>query len=177
MKNPSHQARKAIIIYSLIITGGLIIFLIMAQPLGMQFDFGQNQNLRLIDVVLPTFIGYLTSAAHFLFNDQRGRDIRVQNEDLLKIMIHGPFIIFAVAVICLFYAHQWSNQVQPSADPRIDHMDFGTLSRYLSILLGLLAATVTIISANLFGAPPPPAQKDNDTPVPPTSNNATSDGV
>lgn len=151
---PAQSARLAIVSYSLAITGSLIVFLILAQPLGMRFDFGQEQNLRLIDVVLPTFVGYLGAASHFIFNANRGREVDDQNVPMLRILIHGPFLIFIVAVIALFIAHYSSHRPLADADPRIDRMDFAALSRYLSICLALLAGTISILSSYLFGSPP-----------------------
>jgi hypothetical protein len=73
---------------------------------------------------------------------------------MLRILIHGPFIIFIAAVASLFFAHYVSHRPLASDEARIDVMDFNTLSRYLSICLAMLAATVGIISSYLFGAPP-----------------------
>lgn len=151
MKSPSQAARMAVILYSLSISGFLIVFLILAQPLGLRFDYGAQQNMQLIDVVLPTFFGYLGAASHFLFNANCGREIDEQNAGMLRIIIHGPFIVFIAAVAALFYAHQVS--LTPH-DPRIEPMEFTTLSWYLAVCLALLAATVGIISSYLFGAPP-----------------------
>lgn len=162
LNTPAQSARLAVVIYSLVITGGLILFLILAQPIGMRFDFGRQENLRLIDVVIPTFLGYLGSASHFLFNSNRGREIEEHNAGMLRLLIHGPFWIFIVTICALFYAHYVSHRPLTTIEPRIDVMDFNTLSRYVSIALGLLAITVGVISGYLFG--PPPRQDQNDRP-------------
>jgi hypothetical protein len=151
---PAQSARMAIVCYSLAITGSLLIFLILAQPLGIRFDYGQEQNLRLIDVVLPTFVGYLGAASHFIFNANRGREVDEQNAPMLRVLIHGPFVIFIIAVAGLFFAHYASHRPLDVSEPRIDRMDFAALSRYLSICLALLAGTVSILSSYLFGPPP-----------------------
>lgn len=154
MNSSAQSARVAIVAYSLGITGTLIVFLLLAQPLGMRFDFGKEENLRLIDVILPTFLGYLGAASHFIFNADRGREIGDQNNSMLKLLVHGPFVIFIVTVSALFYAHYASHRPLSIDEPRIDSLDFATLSRYLSISLGLLAATVGVVSGYLFGSPP-----------------------
>lgn len=160
MKNAAQSARVSIVIYSLGITGTLIVFLILAQPLGMRFDFGQEQNMRLIDIVLPTFFGYLGAASNFIFNASGGRQVDDENVTMLKLLVHGPFIIFVLAVAALFFAHYVSHRPLATSEPRIDVMDFGTLSRYLSVCLALLAATVSVISGYLFGSQP---KKTNDS--------------
>lgn len=154
MNSAAQSARIAVVGYSLGITGVLIVFLILAQPLGMRFDYAQEQNLRLIDVVLPTFFGYLGAASHFIFNANRGREVDETNAGMLRLLVHGPFAIFIVAVASLFFAYYMSHRPLVSGEPRIDRMDFATLSRYLSILLGLLSVTVSVASSYLFGSPP-----------------------
>lgn len=155
MGSTAQSARIAVVVYSLAISGGTILFLILAQPLGIKgFDYHQEQNLRLIDVVLPTFFGYLGAASHFLFNSNNGRDVDEKNALLLRILIHGPFVIFILAVCALFFTYHTTNQVLANDDPRVAGLDFASLSRYLSICLALLAATVSILSSYLFGSPP-----------------------
>ena len=154
MTSPSQAARMAVILYSLGISGLLIVVLILAQPLGLRFDYGAQQNLQLIDIVLPTFFGYLGAASHFLFNANRGREIDAQNAAMLKVLIHGPFVVFIAAVISLFIAHQTSLVPRDVILPRVEPMEFTSFSRYLAVCLALLTATVGIISSYLFGAPP-----------------------
>jgi hypothetical protein len=134
----------------------------------MRFDFGKEEHFRLIDIVLPTFLGYLGAASHFLFNGNRGREVDSQNDSMLMILVHGPFLIFICAVAALFYAHYATHRPLGPDEPRIDPLTFNDLSRYFSICLALLAATVSIISSYLFGPPPnsaaPPATQplEND---------------
>ncbi|TGS71702.1 hypothetical protein EN844_01580 [Mesorhizobium sp. M3A.F.Ca.ET.201.01.1.1] len=154
MQSHAQSARLAVVVYSLCITGALILFLILAQPIGMRFDFGRQENLRLVDIVIPTFLGYLGSASHFLFNSNRGREIDEQNSVMLRLLVHGPFVIFILTMFALFYAHYTSHRPLAISEPRIDVMDFNTLSRYVSISLGLLAITVGVVSSYLFGSPP-----------------------
>jgi hypothetical protein len=155
MKSVAQTARVAIVSYSLGITGFLMVFLLLAQPLGMRFDFGREENLRLMDIVLPTFFAYLGAASHFLFNANRGREVPKNNEQLLRLLVHGPFIIFIATVAALFYSHYLSHRPIGPDDARIDVLSFNQLSRYFSVSLALLAATVGVISSYLFGSPPP----------------------
>ncbi len=154
MTTPAQAGRIAIVCYSLGITGCLMLFLLLAQPIGMRFDYLHEQNLRLIDVVLPTFLGYLGAASHFLFNANRGREVPPENVVLLRLLIHGPFVIFIIVVVALFVSYYISHRPLTTDEPRVDQMSFESLSRYLSICLGLLAATVGVISSYLFGVSP-----------------------
>lgn len=151
MNTPAQSARICIIVYSLCITASLIFFLILSPVIGMRFDYSQEQNLRLIDIVLPTFFGYLGAASHFLFNSNRGREISDNNIFMLRLLIHGPFLIFILSTACLFFTYYVTHRPLPDNVARIYRMDFNSLSRYLSICLALLAVTVGIISSYLFG--------------------------
>jgi hypothetical protein len=154
MRSTAQSARFAIVGYSLAITFFLIVFLFLSQPLGMRFDFAREEHLRLIDIVLPTFLGYLGAASHFLFNANRGREVDRENASMLALLVHGPFLIFICAVAALFVSHYYSNRPLHIDDARIDALTFNQLSRYLSICLGVLAVSVGIISGYLFGPPP-----------------------
>jgi hypothetical protein len=154
VRTAAQSARIAIITYSLSITGILMLFLFVAQPLGMRFDYAKGENLHLIDIILPTFLGYLGAASHFLFNANRGREVGKQNESMLKILVHGPFLIFILSVSALFFTYYLTHRPLDPSEPRIDPLNYSDLSRYLSICLALLAATVSVISSYLFGAPP-----------------------
>jgi hypothetical protein len=77
--------------------------------------------------------------------------------DVRTVRSYGAIRTSGVAwwrLIALFYAHYVSHRPLAESEPRIDRLDFGSLSRYLSICLALLAATVSVISSYLFGAPP-----------------------
>ncbi|MER9546637.1 hypothetical protein NKI72_32200 [Mesorhizobium sp. M0437] len=150
----AQSARLWVVGYTLAITAGLMIFLALSQQIGMRFDFGRQENFRLIDVILPTFLGYLGACAHFIFNPNGGREIDPRNSGLLRMMVHAPFWIFAAFVISLFYVHYQTHLPQPPDAPRVDPLQFDTLSRFLSVALGVLAATIGIISSYLFGIPP-----------------------
>src|SRR4051812_24438168 len=109
MANASQAARIAVCLYSLSISGILIFLLILAQPLGLPFDYGKQENLRLMDIVLPTFLGYLGAASHFVFNGNRGRDVDDRNAGMMMILIHGPFAIFGLGLCALFFTYYTSH--------------------------------------------------------------------
>ena len=155
-------ARIFIVSASLALTGILLIFLMAAPSLRVPFNENQSENLRLIEIVLPVFFGYLGSASHFVFNANRGRDVAPDQMALLRILVVGPFTIFAVFLIALFGIF-WLSNGTPAA------MSFGTLSQFFSWAMGLLACTISIISAYLFGAPPKTTQDARNLGAPASS--------
>ena len=71
---PSHrrhpnQARNWIIRTSLVLTTCVFAFLVVAPTIGYPLDPGANHVIRLLQILTPVFVGYLGSAAHFVFGD------------------------------------------------------------------------------------------------------------
>jgi hypothetical protein len=127
----------------------------MAAPyLNVPFNDRMNENVRLIEVVLPVFFGYLGSASHFLFNTNRGREVEPGQQELLFWLIVGPFAVSTIFLLALFSVFWLSGGSSNSRG-----MDFDTLSRWFSWAMALLACTVSVITAYLFGSPP---DKKND---------------
>jgi hypothetical protein len=139
------QARVFIVAASLLLSGVLLIFLMLAPALGVPFNENLNENVRLIEIVIPVFFGYLGSASHFVFNVNRGREIAESEQLLLGTLLIGAFAVFTIFISALF-ATFWITRGRS--------MDFDTLSRWFSSSMGLLACTVSILSSYLFGAPP-----------------------
>jgi hypothetical protein len=146
MKLTVAGARIAIVGFSLGITGVLLTFLILAPALGMPFNPGRNENVRLIEIIVPVFFGYLGSAAHFIFRSRRGAEISVNDETLLALLIYGPFLIFITINIALFAAFYLYNR------PDGPGMDVEELSKWFSFGLGILTCTVSVISSYIFGS-------------------------
>src|ERR1051325_8369038 len=119
------KARIFIVVASLTLTGFLLVFLMAAPYLRFPFNENQNENLRLIDIVLPVFFGYLGAASHFLFNSNRGREVPPAQRPLLRILVVGSFGIFTFIIVCLFIVF-WVSNGSPGA------MSFDTLSRFFS---------------------------------------------
>jgi hypothetical protein len=146
MKLTVDGARLAIVGFSLGITGILFAFLILAPALGMPFNPGRDENVRLIEIIAPVFFGYLGSAAHFVFRSQRGTNISVADEQLLGLLVYGPFLVFIFVNIALFLAFYLYNR------PNGPGMNVEELSKWFSVGLGILTCTVSVISSYIFGA-------------------------
>jgi hypothetical protein len=150
----AQSARIAIIVYSLSITGVLFVFFVLSQAFGIRFDYEQGEQLRLVDIVVPVFFGYLGAASHFVFNANRGREVSSDNTLMLRILVHGPFILFIVFTVALMTAFQLSRLPLPPDAPLQPSMSINDLSRWISISLALLSCTVSILASYLFGSPP-----------------------
>jgi hypothetical protein len=141
-----NSARKWLIASSLTITGGQMIFLLIAP--AFSFPLTYPQNLDLLQIVLPVFLGYLGTASHFIFQST-APPVRAQNQ-FLGLLVKGPIIIYVLAVTAAFGSFAYSNRVGAE---RGAGMSVDNLSTALSLTLGLLAVTTGIVSSYLFAAP------------------------
>jgi hypothetical protein len=140
------SARKWLILSSLIITGGQMVFLLTAP--AFSFPLTYPKNLDLLQIVSPVFLGYLGSASHFIFQNNPPA-VPVQNQ-FLGMLIKGPIVIYVFAVAGALASFGYSNRV---GAPIGGGMSVDNLATALSLSLGVLAVTTGIISSYLFVAP------------------------
>src|SRR5208337_1230324 len=88
------SARTWIIIASLALTGCQLMFFIVAPVVG--FPLETPNNIELLRIVLPVFLGYLGSASHFVFKCDHTK-IRGRAQ-YLGILVIGPLLIYTLAV-------------------------------------------------------------------------------
>jgi hypothetical protein len=134
-----------VIACSLAATAGIFLFFVLAPAFGYPLEYAQA--FRLIQVVLPTFVGYLATATVFLASKSR-RIVRLRAPALqLKLVTLGPLVIFALGLGGLLTAFGYTNRADaaPGAGMSVD-----LLATMTSVLLALLAATTTIASEYLF---------------------------
>ena len=140
------QARKWLIVSSIVITGGQLVFLLIAPVIGYPLTY--PKNLDLLQIISPVFLGYLGAAAHFIFKSPAPQ-IPVQNQ-YLGILVRGPVIVYALAVTAALAAFGYSNRV---GAPIGSGMSVDHLSTALALALGVLAATTGVLTSYLFAAP------------------------
>ena len=139
-------ARRWIILASLSITGFQIIFLLIAPILFYALKY--PQNIDLLQIISPVFLGYLGSASHFVFARSAARS---NGKPLfLEPLVKGPLLIYVAGVVAAFFSFFWSNR---SGAPLGTGMSVQQLGNALAILLGILAATTGIITSYLFSVP------------------------
>ena len=140
------EARKWIILSSLIITGVQIVFLLAAPAIG--FPLSYPKNLDLLQIVSPVFLGYLGSASHFVFQPAP-QALPVQNQ-FLGMLVRGPIIIYTFAIMTALATFGYSNRIGATIG---SGMSVDNLATALSVALGVLAVTTGIITSYLFVPP------------------------
>jgi hypothetical protein len=145
-----NAARLWLIKASLSITGLTFLFLCLAPSVGYPLEW--SESVRLLQIIIPVFGGYLGSATHFLL---KGSTRKIERrwrgtKEHLDMIVRGPVIVFGVVVIALFTGFGLSNRV--SAPPGAEGMDIETLATFLTGALGLLALTTSYVVLYLFGS-------------------------
>ncbi|MBR1233141.1 hypothetical protein [Bradyrhizobium sp. AUGA SZCCT0182] len=137
------QARRWIILASLMITGIQIVFLFICPAIGFPLEY--SKCLDLLQIITPVFLGYLGSAVHFVFMNP-APTVTVDNK-YFGPLVKGPIIIYACAMLAAFATFGYSNR---SGAPIGNAMTVANLSTSVSVSLGILAATTGVIVSYLF---------------------------
>jgi hypothetical protein len=145
------QARVAIVAFSLGITGVLLCFLILAPTIGIPFNPGRNENLMLVQIVIPVFLGYLGSASHFVFRSRAAPEVGIADESLLGLLVYGSFGLYVLANVSLFTAFFLNNRSEGVG------MSIDELSKWFTLILGVLTCTVSVITSYIFSTTKPQA--------------------
>lgn len=139
-------ARRLLIMWSLLITGVQMIFLLIAPVIN--FPLSYPKNLDLLQMVGPVFLGYLGAAAHFIFQNPAPA-VPVQKQ-FLGLLVKGPLAIYVLAAGSSLGAFAYANR---AGVPLGSGMSVGNLATALSLSLGVLTVTTSVISSYLFVAP------------------------
>lgn len=142
------NARKWLVVSSLSVTGSVFLFFLLAPATGFPLVFAQS--LRILEVALPVFLGYLGSAARFVFRSGSDADevaFRRSASPLVGLLIRGPLIVFAFALGAIVLAFGLTNRpdAAPGSGVSVDQLTAG-----ISIILGLLAVTTNVAISYLF---------------------------
>ena len=143
------NARKWLLLSSLSATGLISIFFLAAPAAGFPLVF--SQSLRVLEVVLPVFLGYVGSAASFVFRSGSAADqmvFRPGTSSLAEMLIKGPVVVFGLVLLAILLAFYSTNR--PDAAPG-SGMTVDELTGSVSVALGLLAVTTNLAVSYLFG--------------------------
>jgi hypothetical protein len=143
-----NAARQWLIIASISVTGAELIFFLIAPSTGFPLSF--PKNLEILQTILPVFLGYLGAAAHFIFKNP-APPVTAQSQ-FLGIMVKGPVVVYALAVIAALAAFGYSNRIGAAIGTG---MSVDNLTTSLAITLGILTATTSVVVSYLFVADPP----------------------
>jgi hypothetical protein len=161
----STEARNWLVTASLTLTAGSFVFFLVAPALAYPLTFAQA--LRIVEIIVPVFMGYLGSAALYLFQGRVAVQL-VGDPGLIRLMIRGPIIAFAVIRIGLLAAFGISNR---GSAPMGAGMSVDVLAASTTAALGILTVTTNLAIARLFGG-----SDDSTKSNPRTSHRSRIDG-
>jgi hypothetical protein len=144
----TETGRNWITTASLALTAAHFMFFIIAPVVGYPLTF--VQAMRLLEIVLPVFLGYLGSAAYFLFSAGHASSpsARVSSQ-LLGLLVRGPVIVFGLASLSVIVAFGVSNSRYAS---RGSGMSIDMFAAAITGALGLLTVTTNVVVSYLFSA-------------------------
>lgn len=127
-------------------TTAVLVFFLLAPALGYPLEY--SQSLRILEIILPVFLGYLGSGALYVFRQDSPDDViafRSDSADLVGLLIKGPIIVFCLGLIALITAFGLFNSRAQGGGMSIDQLSGG-----MSAILGLLTVTTNVAIAYLF---------------------------
>lgn len=142
-----HKARVWLIYTSLVTTAAIFVFFLIAPAVGYPLVF--EQSVRLIEIVLPVFLGYLGTATHFIFGGSHSdpKPGTKNLNELLGILVRGPVIVFILASCAALISFGISNS--PTAPPG-SGMSLDLLAGILAAALGVLTISTSVLVSALF---------------------------
>lgn len=142
-----NEARQWLAGVSLAVTALLFVFCMIAPAFGYPLTF--DQTPRLIEIVLPVFLGYLGSATLFLTQKPGNKDALRQHAgtNITKILVKGPVVVSGILIVVILFAFGYSNRA--SAAPGIG-MNIDQLAASLAGVMGILTVTTNIIVSMVF---------------------------
>jgi len=141
--------RRWLVIASLSSTVAVFLFFILAPALGYPLIY--EDALEIVQIVVPVFMGYLGTAAQFVFAQNNASDPKLRRSatPLLRLMVRGPIVAFVVIITASLIAYGYTNR---SDAPMDSGMSLSLLSAIVTASLALLTVTTNAAVAYLFAA-------------------------
>src|SRR4051812_5542789 len=101
---PANAARRWLVTASLLLCAAILVFFLLAPTLGYPLEFAQS--MRALEIVLPVFLGYLGTAALFIFrSNPETEDTPPANVlNLVSLLVKGPIVVFGMVLAALLVA-------------------------------------------------------------------------
>jgi len=160
------EARRWLIKATLLLTGATFVFLLMAPVVGYRLAW--KDAIRVFEIVLPVFLGYLGTAAQFVFQNMAGKEnsgiAATQTNPFLSLLVRGPIWLFGLVIATALVAFGVSNSASAAAGTG---MSADALAGVITAALGLLNVTTQVAVSYLFSLDAKPVEIVR--PLPPVS--------
>jgi hypothetical protein len=140
------QLRDLIVYTSLVAVFVAVIGFLTGPLWGLRLDYEKGQQIQLIQMTIPTFLSYVALAVVYATKGKSLPEPRGQRQRILYVVTIGALIIFIAGMIAstaLYYFYA-------NGTFRASHFNFEKYTLMISLLLSVLAVTITTISTHLF---------------------------
>jgi hypothetical protein len=139
--------------FSIIYTSAIIVVITMAAfisgPLwGLRLDYEKGQQIQLLQIVTPTFISYLGAAVTYATVGSEFPEPGGERGKILRIVTLSGFVIFVVGFLISTTIYYLS----ANGTLKLGHMEYAQYSSILTLLLGTLSVTTSVVSTYIFAA-------------------------
>jgi hypothetical protein len=139
-------ARYFVVYSSLFLLTAIMFVFAVGPAVNLPLDY--NQSFTVVKQVAPVFIGYLGQCAYYVTRKQQSEArLVIPEKNLIYAISVGPFVIFSTIFSAIIAVFIFSNR--PDAPPDTG-MSFNRFTDWITILLGLFTATVSVVTAWLF---------------------------
>jgi hypothetical protein len=151
------RARMFIVLASLILAGFAVVFFLLAPYAG--YPLKPFQTPRLLEIVIPVFLGYVGTATQFVFRHGHAADSQERIADgspIGTVLVVGPVVLFVIAEAAVVLAFGISNgkTASPGSGMNIDQ-----LATNMTMALGLMTVATNTAVSFLFPRTPADSQR------------------
>lgn len=138
------DARRWLLIASFVLT--LVVFLLFALAPAIGLPVTWDQALRLMEIVLPVFTGYVGSITLLIIRRGRRREGDAKPIPLLRLAVQGPILIFTAAALAAIVGFAVSNgaNATPGSGMSVDQ-----LAAAIAAALSLLSVSTSVVMSYL----------------------------
>jgi hypothetical protein len=137
------------IIYASLGTVLAMITAILSGPIwGLNLDYEKGEQIQLIQIAVPSFLSYLTSAVAYAAVGNGFPEPSGERGKILRAIATGGFLIFVVGFLVsttIYYL---------SANDTLKHgkLHFDQYTNIVTLLLGVLGVTTSAVATFIFAA-------------------------
>ena len=127
-------------------------YIVAPTILHFPLDTNAGETTRMLQIIVPVFVAYLSAAAAFLFVQQTAPNLAPQQSlngraQLLRLLTRGPVFVTSGGWVLVTAAFWYSNR---QANEPGQGMSLDQYCWFVSSLLGIMASTTGLIVAKIF---------------------------
>lgn len=138
--------RFTIIYVSLGVVFATFVAVLTGPMWGLRLDYEKGQRLQLIQVIIPIFLTYLSTAIAYATIGKPFAEPRGERGRVLRVITAGAFMIFILVMIVATTVYYKS----ANGTLQYGRLDFDGYSSIMALLMGFLGITTSAVSMSIF---------------------------